>query len=354
MKQIKRILCAALSLTLLAGLCVTPASAVGDDWKTAYRTAISKNLSSFGNTIQLVDLDLDGTPELIIGGMPGSGLFSEFLYGFTMENGQLKALSGKNNMDLGDSYTLYRNNSTGAYRIEGPFTLRAGMGYYSTLTASYFIRNGEVVCYVGFGTGKQGDKSTYYGAGGYLTSASSYKTTRNNWYNGWTKVRDVGVQTIVSKKTSSSELTKFLNSYPSSPVYAKASTHKIQLNGTPVSIGAYEIGGNNYFKLRDVAMLLKDTQGKFQVGFDEATQRITLTTGYAYTAVGGELAARDSVSRLGNPSTSSIYVDNQAVDLTAYNISDNNYFKLRDLGEALGFAVTWDDATQTVNIVTAK
>ena len=37
---------------------------------------------------------------------------------------------------------------------------------------------------------------------------------------------------------------------------------------------------------------------------------------------------------------------------TAYNIGGNNYFKLRDLGQALGFNVTWDDATRTVSILT--
>ena len=101
-------------------------------------------------------------------------------------------------------------------------------------------------------------------------------------------------------------------------------------------------------------MLLKDTQGKFQVGFDDATKKITLTTGESYTAVGGELAARDSVNRIGNPTASAIFVDGQAVDLMAYNINGNNYFKLRDLGSALGFAVTWDEASRTVNITTAK
>ena len=37
-----------------------------------------------------------------------------------------------------------------------------------------------------------------------------------------------------------------------------------------------------------------------------------------------------------------IYVDGQQVSLTAYSIADNNYVKLRDIGEAVGFNVYWD------------
>ena len=153
----KPLLCAVLAAGLLASLCVTPAFAAGEAWKEAYHDIIKQSVDRRGNTVQLVDLDLDGTPELIIGGMPGSGLFSNFMQAYTVENGELKTCSGDTNMCLGDKYELYRSNSTGAYRIEGPFTLRAGAGYHSTMTASYAIRNGELVNYVAFGTGQAGE-----------------------------------------------------------------------------------------------------------------------------------------------------------------------------------------------------
>ena len=41
-------------------------------------------------------------------------------------------------------------------------------------------------------------------------------------------------------------------------------------------------------------------------------------------------------------------------DLTAYNISDNNYFKLRNLGKQLNFGVDWDGSTQSISIDTSK
>ena len=41
-------------------------------------------------------------------------------------------------------------------------------------------------------------------------------------------------------------------------------------------------------------------------------------------------------------STQPIYVDGQQVTMTAYGINGNNYVKLRDIGEAVGFNVYWD------------
>lgn len=50
--------------------------------------------------------------------------------------------------------------------------------------------------------------------------------------------------------------------------------------------------------------------------------------------------------------TTPVYVDGKLVDVEAYNIFGNNYFKLRDLGKLVDFGVYWDDATHTVQIDT--
>ncbi|MGO5027801.1 CAP domain-containing protein [Candidatus Agathobaculum pullicola] len=49
-----------------------------------------------------------------------------------------------------------------------------------------------------------------------------------------------------------------------------------------------------------------------------------------------------------------VYVDNTRVYPTGYNIADNNYFKLRDIGTLVGFGVEWNGETQTVEISTAR
>lgn len=50
------------------------------------------------------------------------------------------------------------------------------------------------------------------------------------------------------------------------------------------------------------------------------------------------------------PSAQPIYLDGQQITLPAYSINGSNYVKLRDVGEAMGFNVYWDETTGTVQI----
>ena len=47
-----------------------------------------------------------------------------------------------------------------------------------------------------------------------------------------------------------------------------------------------------------------------------------------------------------------ITLDGQEIELIGYVINGNNYFQLRDLGDKLGFGVSWDNDTHTVVITT--
>lgn len=47
-----------------------------------------------------------------------------------------------------------------------------------------------------------------------------------------------------------------------------------------------------------------------------------------------------------------ITLDGQEIELIGYVINGNNYFLLRDLGDKLGFGVSWDNDTRTVVITT--
>ena len=49
-------------------------------------------------------------------------------------------------------------------------------------------------------------------------------------------------------------------------------------------------------------------------------------------------------------SSQPIYVDGQRVAMTAYSIGGNNYVRLRDIGKAVDFGVTYDAATNSVCI----
>lgn len=49
-------------------------------------------------------------------------------------------------------------------------------------------------------------------------------------------------------------------------------------------------------------------------------------------------------------SSQKVTLDGQAVSLGGYNINGSNYFKLRDLGKAMDFGVTWNNDSRTVEI----
>lgn len=131
-------------------------------------------------------------------------------------------------------------------------------------------------------------------------------------------------------------------------------TSKVIVDGKQIEFEAYNINGNNYFKLRDIAMAVNGTSKQFAVYWDGEKNAISLLTGAPYAPVGGELAKGDGTSKSSVMSTSAIYQNNQIVSLGAYNINGNNYFKLRDLGEAFDFDVNWDGANNCIVIDTAN
>ncbi len=128
----------------------------------------------------------------------------------------------------------------------------------------------------------------------------------------------------------------------------------VLVNGKEVAFDAYTINENNYFKLRDLAKALNGTDKGFEVTWDGDENAISMTSKSSYTSVGGELARGDGSEKAAALSTSDIYLDEAPAQFVAYTINQNNYFKLRDVGQAFGFDVTWDGAKNTIVIDTTK
>ncbi len=63
--------------------------------------------------------------------------------------------------------------------------------------------------------------------------------------------------------------------------------------------------------------------------------------------ISGNTADKNAIA-----SNSAILIDSQKTPMKAYNIDGNNFFKLRDLGTALGFQIVWDTVSQTISIKT--
>ena len=131
------------------------------------------------------------------------------------------------------------------------------------------------------------------------------------------------------------------------------SPQNLRVDGKVIACEKYNIDGSNYFKLRDIAMVLSGTGSQFSVGWDGEKKVISVVTGESYEPNGSELdlSAGDK-SATAVPSTQTLLINGaERGDLSAYNIGGNNFFKLRDLGDALGFQVNYDKASNTAIVI---
>ena len=135
-------------------------------------------------------------------------------------------------------------------------------------------------------------------------------------------------------------------------VNAVPSSHSVRIDGQPVNTRAYLIAGSNFFMLRDIAYSLNGTPAQFEVTWDGSLNAINLITGTSYTPVGSEMAAGSGIATTATPSAAAVYVDGSRASFQVFSIGGNNFFMLRDLGDALGFTVDWEGSTQTVLIST--
>ncbi len=140
------------------------------------------------------------------------------------------------------------------------------------------------------------------------------------------------------------------------PVSSTAATvgqsgQRVTLNGSPVDIQGYtliaENGGDvTYVKLRDVAALLDGTSAQFNV--DWRGGAIYVDVGQAYTTRNGtELKAISGTDGSYRWNTAPVLFGGETKALEGIVITDGDggghtFFKLRDLGAAIGFTVDWD------------
>ena len=141
---------------------------------------------------------------------------------------------------------------------------------------------------------------------------------------------------------------------PITPQTVNPTASTVYLNGEAIAFEAYNIGGYNFFKLRDLAYVLNGTEKQFEIGYDNDTRAIALTSGESYTAVGGEMAQGDGYSKTATPTQSRIYLDGIELNFTVYIIGGNNFFKLRDLMETIDVYVGYDNTTRAITLDTGR
>ena len=129
-------------------------------------------------------------------------------------------------------------------------------------------------------------------------------------------------------------------------------TNNITLNGEPVLLSGYIMGGNSFFRLRDIAYIMDGTRASFNVGWDVSQSALTIQRWHNYVPIGGELRSIARVKQQVTYSDIMIIVGGVAWHLTSFNIWGNDYFMIRDLAPLVNFRVDWHGSTSTIRLTT--
>ena len=264
-----------------------------------------------------VDFDRDGIPELVRQGA------------FDAMQGYLDVLAAKK------TAAGYEIEKVAGY-IDSGYHMFGGGTDYLYRFGQFADGTYGVVCwmpkYVGQGTTEPAEVSYLYYA---YRDGAFVQTEENGFDMTRTNNNDIGPFTL----------------FTPGDFGACASAQNLTVDGVQKNVEKYNILGSNYFKLRDIAMLLNGTPAQFSVGWDEASGVVSITPGAPYEPVGGELTVGADKSASAIPSAQTVKIDGWTrSDLTVFNLEGNNFFKLRDLGEALGFYVDYDAAANAATV----
>lgn len=319
----KKIISALLTVAMLCMMCV-PNSFAAESWREAFVTRIMKLMSSDPtyNEVVITDLDRDGIPEAFI---MRDGLNGGISAGFTMSGNTISNIEVPSNI-IGSclkDITVY--DKDGRYIFVGKEIPR----YTSEINYYKLMFDGEKL------TAERILKS-------YV---SAYPTIP--YVDMW------GNDFLTSGYPNRTKIKQFIDGYNGmNSLTATNSNVKLVVDGQEVEVSGYTVNDSNYYKIRDIAMVLRTTDSKFNVEWDETLSAVSVTTGEKYEIIGGELSEDDGSSLNVEQNSAPIYVDGEEHEFLSYNINGSTYFKIRDIGDMAGFGVDWDGDTQTVVIRT--
>ena len=317
----KRILSFAIILAML--ISTVPSVSADESWRDAFVTRIMKQMSTDPqyNEIALTDLDRNGIPEA-------------FLYKNSADGG------------VGSAFTLSGSQITS-------IAVPANIIGACLSDIEVYLKDGRYIF-----VGKEVPR--------YASVIRYYKLTLEDNILGVTKIlkEDVsphqaiqyvdihGSNFLTNGYPNRNKIRDFIDSYEKvNSLSATKSQANLTVNGKEYDILGYSIENSNYYKIRDIAMLVRTTPARFAVDWDQNLNAIALSTGIKYTPIGSELTDDTSTTLNISKTIAPIYVDGKKTDVVTYTINDNTYIKIRDLGDMVGFMVGWNGESQTVEII---
>lgn len=168
-------------------------------------------------------------------------------------------------------------------------------------------------------------------------------------YEPW-HFRYVGVKAAKDIQESGLTLEEFVGAEGERKIARGRSDNAMHIDGVGRQVSSYSIEDLNYFRLRDLATILKGTDVAFEVGYDEEKKLISITSHTDYTD--NPTLIHLERNDIAVPNAFPVLVDGQIVQPKAYTVDGFTYFNLRDLGKLLGFSVAWDSTLHSMVIDT--
>ena len=292
----------------------TATAAPAESWRDAFVTRLMRALSQdpTSSEVAMTDLDLNGIPEAFVFKNSSDGGIST---GFTMTGNSITNLTVPKNI-IGaclEDITVY--NKDGRTIFVGREIAR-----YSSTVCFYKLEL---------------DGNSLIATRINKTDVSPYPViTYEDMY---------GNNFLTSGYPDRAKIQDFINSYDRvNSVTTSQNAAPVKVNGFEWAVSGYVVNNANYYKIRDIAMIVRNTPSKFNIGWSTDLSAITVSTGIPYEIIGGELSGENINAANIEENSAPIYVDGQRVELQAYNIDGSNYFKIRDIADIAGFNVDWD------------
>ena len=128
------------------------------------------------------------------------------------------------------------------------------------------------------------------------------------------------------------------------PIMVSPTPQTVKVYDKVVDIPGYNINGYNYFKLRAIAQAVN-----FGVAYEDGI--IKISPDFDYDPDASEKNEAMPAGKVpAKISSAKVTIDGIPKEFEIYNIYGYNYFKLRDIAEALDFGVSYDEETNTMFI----
>ena len=136
----------------------------------------------------------------------------------------------------------------------------------------------------------------------------------------------------------------------SKTVEARKTSQKLELDGEAVNVGFYNIEGNNYIKLRDLAAIVMGKKWEFNVSYNNEEKVVSIDFDKPYEKVKGDLEEIKVEKASAALNKRPMIINGTKRMIKTALIDGNNYVQLRDISRFVGLEVGYIAETKTITL----